>query len=176
MERERYIDQAIEFAHRMFNQESTLLDIGCKDGYAINEFNKKGYIAEGVDIFPQQGKYRVNMVMGDFDDLSINYEVFFDNIFINHMFEHAMDSMHLAREIHMITAEGGIIFVAVPYCQDRWAWDMAIDKTHYAIFNEYFLESIFLRAGFETIALKLYEGEPIRQPKHREVWYMGRKA
>lgn len=173
---ERYVKQSVDLAQKYFKPKGKVLDIGCAYGYAINEFNNRGYKAEGVDAYPVQGVFDVKIKKMDFYQLSEFYLTGFDGVFINHTLEHADSAIRLVENTWRILKEHGIVFVAVPHIDDEWAWDLRDSTTHYSGFNEKFLESLWKRYGFKTLFLKTVELSPKRKPARREIWYVGKKG
>jgi len=174
---ERYVVQSVEYAAKFFKKGSSVLDIGCAYGYAVHEFNQRGFKAEGVDKFPVHGIFDdVKLTQGSFYQLEdIFKKGSVGNLFINHTLEHAGELFRFLHQCVMILKKGGCVYVAVPHIDDEWAWDFRDSTTHYAGFNEKFLESVWKRYGFKTLALQTVELLPHRKPPRREIWYVGRR-
>ncbi|MEA5467373.1 class I SAM-dependent methyltransferase [Spirulina sp. 06S082] len=146
--------------------QSSILDIGCGQGFAMMTLQELGYkTIEGIDVDEQQinfclqKKLKVTQVEDTIAFLADRKEKY-HLILLLDVLEHIPLEKQLTftRKIQEALKEGGQLIGTVPNANSslasRWRY---IDWTHYLSFTEYSLDFLLFNAGFQDICI--YETE-----------------
>lgn len=150
----------------------SILDLGCGEGFLVNEAVEKGYQVTGVD-FSSFGVEKwnpeilKNCVFGNvYDFLSRNKESEekYDVCILRNVLEHVIDPPSLLRQIFDVLCDDGIALITVPndYCDlqklamekkyiDREFWFAPPDHLFY--FNTKNIVPFFEKNGFTVLDL-----------------------
>jgi SAM-dependent methyltransferase len=117
--------------HRMIARlrpGGAVLDIGCGTGDFLAYMAHKGYTTQGVEVSDsarQQAQAKRLSVAASMAELpkASAYQV----ITLWHVLEHVADPLETLKELHLRSATGGLLVIAVP---DRDSWD----QRHYGAF------------------------------------------
>ncbi len=94
-----------------------ILEIGCGHGHMVDLFNKKGAIAEGVDISPEAVSYSkskgVNAIEGDCRNLPFK-DNSFDIVFSLGVVEHFNETSKAIKEHFRVCKPNGKVVIIVP--------------------------------------------------------------
>ena len=121
-----YFFAKIEQRHAVLRQivpnASSMLDVGCGEGFALAYFKKQGWQVKGFD-FSQAGLKAQNpdcleaLCVGDVFAL-LDAEVIsgrkYDVIWIQNVLEHVLEPLGLLASLHSIVSDGGVVLVTVP--------------------------------------------------------------
>jgi SAM-dependent methyltransferase len=102
-----------------FNAFTTLLDVGCSDGYIVNYFNSRGKKACGIDYFMyptdrlyiEENKLEIHEM--DMHSMEFGNDKF-DAVWCRHTLEHGFAPMQILAEIHRVLKNGGLLFIILP--------------------------------------------------------------
>ena len=128
-----------------------VLDIGCGQGPALEEFHKRGISAKGialgddVAVCRDKGFDAVEMDLSDldFDDGS------FDFIWCRHALEHSIFPLFTLSEFQRLLTPGGGLYVEVP-APDTVA-KHEDNPNHYSVMGKLMWQNLFGRAGFQQV-------------------------
>lgn len=125
--------------------EARLLDVGCSLGFMLEEAEKTGWEAHGIELSTDAAaKARArgvkNIEVGDIT--AIGYpERFFDVIIMTHVLEHLDDPFGYLRKMARWLKEGGILYISVPNFSSHSArrdgkdWTTLVPEEHISQFT-----------------------------------------
>ncbi len=170
------------FRHRIksvttsyFNNEvGTLLDIGASSGVFLEEAEKQGWQAYGVEpstagteALVQKG-LQAKQAFAENLPFENNY---FDWVHSNHVFEHLADPLAAAKEAQRVLKPGGLVFIEVPNQFDNIQFfryrlmgripvrERNIRSIHHLFFfSRKTLRLLLEKAGFHDIEIRDYYG------------------
>jgi len=110
--------------------QGILLEIGCAGGTFLNEAQKNGYQAEGVEVSlsmseKAQKLYGVKVRQGDFEEMEFANESF-DVICMFDVFEHLRNPREALKTIHRILKPEGIVVIDVPTTKNALAFRLSV--------------------------------------------------
>ena len=180
-----YSDEEVEYfklkARLIYRKVSMLLDmekkrsffdIGCGEGWVLNEFNKKGHKVQGVD-FSRYGveKYHPHLLIffeqGNIYDLlekKIDNGSMFDILLLANVIEHVIDPETLLQKIKSIMFPGSLLIIIAPNDFSR-LHEFLIEKKkvsrrfwlaypdHLSYFNKESMCNLLSEQGFELKAV-----------------------
>jgi len=102
------------------SNKTTLLDVGCGNGFFVEEASKRGFVTTGCDIIPEKqfshSKYKVSSVENlDFRDNE------FDIVVCSHTLEHVVNFDKAVKELKRVTKKK--LCVVVP-CQRAYYYTL----------------------------------------------------
>jgi len=103
----KYIKSTVKYFVKTF-EPGRVLDVGARDGYAMQLLIKAGFDAVGLDINPESSF----VAYDDFTDTKIQDK--FDYIYCRHVLEHCADTAGFFASCHNVLKPGGILFLTVP--------------------------------------------------------------
>lgn len=180
----KHIEQTFHAFVREFEYVKTLrvLDVGSRDGYAVEVFNKHGYDATGIEIVPEYAEYarskQRKVVVHNIIDGKLYgddpHAVFHQAIFSRHCVEHVKDTAAFLRGCSANLTERGHIFLTFPLETDKeWKARKSNDHlTHFPdkeAFRKFVRESDFEEIWFGKSKHKGIDGVG------KEVLFIGRK-
>jgi 2-polyprenyl-3-methyl-5-hydroxy-6-metoxy-1,4-benzoquinol methylase len=150
---------------KKFKSGGKFLDVGCSCGFLVNEANKEGFDAYGIDLNIkdiEMGKetYGVNLAksfLGDYE----SYD--FDVITTFNVIEHVSNPIKLLLEMNERLNDGGILVIGTHdvdcknHLMEKENWKHIIPNEHLYFFNQNTLNKICFKTGFEVI----YNNKPI---------------
>lgn len=105
-----------------------ILEIGCLEGRIINEFQKLGYDALGLEVNEEvvsESKKTLNVNISSTDLLDMKFDNdSFDLVYSFHVFEHLSNPLEYIIESFRILKPNGYFFMEVP-------WDKDYDNPHH---------------------------------------------
>jgi 2-polyprenyl-3-methyl-5-hydroxy-6-metoxy-1,4-benzoquinol methylase len=99
-----------------------ILDVGCGEGFALAEFQRRGWEVEGID-HSVEGLKRMNrrllgyVEQGDVFELlerRIQNDKTYDVVWLNNVLEHVTDPLVLLKALRRLIADDGVLVVTVP--------------------------------------------------------------
>lgn len=95
-----------------------LLDVGCGNGFFLNQMRRLGWDVEGVEpdgraASVARTKFGLKVFQGSLEEAKFPYECF-DAITMNHVIEHVLDPIGLLRECRRVLRPGGKLVVMTP--------------------------------------------------------------
>lgn len=103
---------------KKYIKKGKLLDIGSSYGFFVNEANKAGFEAEGIDpsktatLIAKKKFPKINTVMGEFESQKITNK--YDVITLYSVLEHTVDPSFVLNKINKILRNKGIVNIRVP--------------------------------------------------------------
>ena len=125
-----------------------VLDVGCGQGLALEEFRKRGMRAIGVTLGPD---FEVCREKGfevlEMDQNFLNFDAEeFDLLWCRHVLEHSFAPYFTLSEYRRLTKPQGLVYVEVP-APDTSAHHET-NPNHYSCLPDSAWQSLFLRSGF----------------------------
>ncbi len=95
-------------------KNSRILDVGCGNGYVLNEFSKHGFTnLYGIDPYFAIEKYNhIHLINEDF--LNYNFDINFDLIMFHHSFEHMINQEEVFHKAISLLNKNGKILIRMP--------------------------------------------------------------
>lgn len=150
------------FRHIPIPEGKRVLDVGCGGGYFLRICSKLGAKVQGVEPSPiaaeQAGSQGIPVFNGMLEDFETDEP--FDVITMSQVLEHVPDPVATLKKLKSLLAPGGMIWLAVPNADCRWAkalgwkWDGADLPYHLLHFGPRSISTATDEAGL-TIA-RLY--------------------
>ena len=150
-----------------YSNGTSLLDVGCAQGFFLFNASKAGYIAKGIEISQDAAEYAIKEFGLDveakpFEELQFP-EDHFDVVTLWQVLEHVPYPLTILKEVHRILRPGGLLVVSTPNIEGipakilrkRW-WD--IKRLHINQFTTKTLTDILRNAGFRNISSVSYRG------------------
>ncbi len=147
-----------------FKKKGVLLDVGCAEGILVDEANKQGFDAIGVEIDASRVRYAhkfvTNKVINEnFEDF--NPERKFDVITMNHVIEHLKNpKSFLARAVRMLE-DDGILVIGAPNIDGAMRtvlgsrWYPYSPEEHFWHFSPKTLINLMKESGFREERVRL---------------------
>lgn len=163
-----------------FNYGS-MLDVGCGDLYAVNQFRDSFDTALGLDLYP--GSNTEDIIVADWYTMAKKSKAVFpetvlrkngiarfNGIFINHSLEHAENVYALMQQVSAMQDKDDAIFIAVPDGNSAFGYSITSSTTHFSCITEGFLSTTMQRFGY-NVAIETREF----RPGAPEIWAYGIK-
>jgi SAM-dependent methyltransferase len=125
-----------------------VLDIGCGQGLALEQFRRLGVAATGITLGPD---YEVCRAKGfDVRPMDQNFMSFadadFDFLWCRHVLEHSVAPLFTLGEYRRVTKPNGLVYVEVPAPETSAHHET--NANHYSVFPSACWLQLFARAGF----------------------------
>jgi SAM-dependent methyltransferase len=142
--------RVIEELHRdgLIRAGQRVLDVGCGQGIALEEFRRLGLPAVGVTLGPDYEVCRAkgfNVLRQDQSFLEFDGEEF-DFLWCRHVLEHSIAPFFTLSEYRRLTRPGGLVYVEVPAPDTPVHHE--VNPNHYSVLTASAWLSLFQRAGF----------------------------
>ena len=147
----------IAFLKCFLCKDDVLLDIGCGDGWFMQQLISKGYksvfgIDIGHDVIAAASQKGLKVKLGDMHDLDFP-DNYFDAIFCSHTLEHAYSPQKVLRQFRKVLSDNGRVVIVVPVEKEP-----SIFHGH-AFKNEQSLQQMLEEEGFTTIYMRAMRHE-----------------
>lgn len=112
------------------NGPNVILDIGCATGRLgkILRESKKADKIVGIEIYGNIAKlaeaYYDKVIVGDVENVEMNYEHYFDYVICGDILEHLRDPWHLLKNIRKWLKVSGVILITIPNMR---YWQILLD-------------------------------------------------
>lgn len=129
-EEQNYISNKIAQKHRkaqelmghVSDENNSILDVGCGEGWTLKYFNEKGWDVTGVDFSEFGVKMHNpdlldNVRQGDLEEKLqdlIKEGAKFDLVWLDNVLEHVIDPLKVLKMCNDLTNSGGILIIEVP--------------------------------------------------------------
>lgn len=148
-----------------YGNGTTLLDIGCGEGFFLFNASRAGYRIKGIEL--SQGatayakrEFGLDVQAGAFEELQLP-ENYFDVVTLWQVLEHLPHPLEVLKETHRILKPGGLIAASTPDIEGipsrilrrRW-WN--IRRIHINQFSTDTLTDILQNAGFRDLSSVSY--------------------
>ncbi len=159
--RKRFGVERLNILKKFYKKKKcSLLDIGCSTGFFIEEVEKNGWDAMGIELNPSAKNFAkkkgLNVVDSDYNN--IKFKKKFDIICAFDVLEHLYDPMKIVKKIKQDLKKGGLFFLYVPNWQSATRLLIGEMNSHFVwpthhltYFTPTTLESFLSRQGFEVI-------------------------
>lgn len=142
---------------------SRVLEVGCHDGYLLNQLAERGHLCEGVEPSPfgdlARKKYNLPIVKDFFHSEQFDKDAY-DLVVIRHVVEHVEDPIGFVADAAQVVKKGGLLYVEVP-------------NSYYSVQQTYFPEFHVDHISYFTTAslLRLLDMCGLKEIVHQEtVW------
>lgn len=149
------------FRHIPIPDCKRVLDVGCGGGYFLRICSQLGATVQGIEPSPIAAKEAQSQGLAVFNGMleDFNPDEPFDVITMSQVLEHVPDPVATLTKLKTLLAPGGIIWIAVPNADCRWAkglgwkWDGADLPYHLLHFGRRSMELVATRAGLSVSRL-----------------------
>lgn len=138
-----------------------LLDVGCGNGWFLQNMKRYGWDVSGVDLDPKAVEYCNSLGLNAYQGAleTVNFPSgSFDVVVLNHTIEHVYRAQVLLDECFRILKKGGSLRLSTPNSKGymhrkvfKSAWYGLEPPRHLYLYNRGLLESMALRSGFKNI-------------------------
>ena len=106
-----------------YKPSGELLDVGCGIGILVDEANKKGYQASGLEINPAavslgKERYKISLFNLSVSQMCATARRW-DVVILNHVLEHIQEPVQFLSDCRKLLREDGILYIGVP-CYTGW--------------------------------------------------------
>lgn len=135
---------------------TSVLDVGCGSGLAIEMFTAEGYDVFAITCVPEEHEAVGNRLpyaaVALMDMHEIGYHVDgFDLIWMRHVAEHSPVPAFLLQEAHTALRDGGFLYLEVPNPDTACGHDTISNCNHYSVLGDRMWASLLIKAGFSVI-------------------------
>lgn len=167
-----------EFIRRFPDRKLNIVDIGTRDGYAVELLCKAGYRVLGTELIQEyvahaKSKER-NVIFDDIMDSKLPSNTF-DVIYSRHCIEHCRDSLTFFKHARRILKKNGYIFMTFPLESKKKFWARKNAGKNHMIYFEHKndFRKIIQKTKFTEILFAKSSQFDIR-PDKKEVLFIGR--
>ncbi len=136
-----------------------MLEIGCANGFFLDEARRRNWEVRGVEISKWAASYakeklNLNIIEGSIKDVAFP-DKFFDVIVMLDVLEHLPDPKHALLKMRKILKNDGILYISIPDISSamsrvlRAKW-WGINKFHLFYFSKKTLEKMLYACGFRV--------------------------
>ena len=150
---------------KRYKSNTTLLDVGCGEGFFLFNASKAGYVTKGVELSRDAARYArkefgMDVEAKPLEELQL-VENHFDVVTLWVVLEHVPYPLPLLKEVHRMLKPGGLLAVSTPNVGSmlakilgkRW-WE--IRRVHINQFTTKTLMDILLNAEFKNVSSVCY--------------------
>jgi len=143
-----------------YKSGTTLLDIGCGEGFFLLNASKAGYTTKGIELSQDAAEYArrefgLDVEAKPFEELRFA-ENYFDVVTLWQVLEHVPYPLMVLKEVHRILKPGGLLATSTPdiegmlakIFQRKW-WNLR--RLHINQFTAKTLTDMLNRAGFKNV-------------------------
>ena len=151
---------------KKYKSGTTLLDIGCGEGFFLFNASKAGYTTKGIEISQDAAEYAIREFGLDveakpFEELRFA-ENYFDVVTLWQVLEHVPYPLIILKEVHRILKPEGLLATSTPDIESilakifrrKW-WNLR--KLHINQFTVKTLTDMLKRAGFKNVFSTKYK-------------------
>lgn len=166
----RHWDSYARSVSNLVPPKSSVLEIGCNDGYLLSEFQKLGFDCLGVDA----SQYMIDLAnttglratCGIFNKNFSNTLGRFDLVIANNVFNHSNDPLDFLEGVKQVLSPDGLFVFELPYWNIGFK-DFKFDQIyheHVSYFTSHYVVSLLERVGMFVNHIELvdYHGGSIR--------------
>jgi len=150
---------------KKYKKGTSLLDIGCGEGFSLFKASKAGYATRGIELSQDAAVYAkrefsLDIEARPFEELQL-LEDCFDVVTLWQVLEHLPYPLTTLKQVHRILKPGGLVVVSTPDIRSipakifrkRW-WN--IRRVHINQFTTKTLKGILKNAGFKNVSSVCY--------------------
>jgi 2-polyprenyl-3-methyl-5-hydroxy-6-metoxy-1,4-benzoquinol methylase len=143
-----------------FRKNNNIIDVGCGDGYFLDEAKKRGWNVYGTEYMNSKVEFcrqkGINMAQGILD--SRNYAPdFFDVVVSIEVIEHINNALDEVKNFNSILRPGGIVYLTTPHYNSlsrhlfHGKWNVINYPSHLSYYTKKTLRRLFENEGFSLI-------------------------
>jgi len=146
---------------KKFRPNGNLLDIGTNIGIFVEEANKQGYVAVGIEpsktLSAEAARLGIPVIESTIEKFDPKNT--FDVITMLHVLEHLQDPLEVLKKIRSLQSDDGLLVLEVPNIEsylgekDGIFWKF-IALEHLFYFSERNISGILKRAGYKVLVIK----------------------
>jgi len=128
-----------------------ILDVGCADGWTMEQFKARGMEPVGVTLCEREAavaSHHGPVVVSDMHDFEAIQYAPFDACWLRHTLEHALAPFVVMKNIRRHLRESARLFVVLP----SPAWDTM--PTHYSPMSEHQFQALAGKTGFKPVEIR----------------------
>ena len=151
-----HVRKTVEAFARFVPPPAKVLDIGARDGYAVQCMARLGYDAMGIELVPEYVAYATNLgrrvVQGDALTAINSMKGQYDAVFSRHTIEHVRHPRIFLANCAFVVRNGGIVFLTFPLeTTDEWRSRDKHDHLCHFESKDDFRESVLSESYLEEI-------------------------
>jgi 2-polyprenyl-3-methyl-5-hydroxy-6-metoxy-1,4-benzoquinol methylase len=162
VERANLIQETLTKALHKPIKQLQFLEVGCADGYLLNRIKLAGAKkCVGYELGQRRNKYIKNIEIHNIDFVPEESNEKFDVVYMNQVFEHIDDPINFLLNCRHCLFKEGMIFLAVPNCEDKLKLgDIEIlTHQHSSYFTSNNLRKIMGYAGYTRVNVQISENK-----------------
>src|SRR5579871_3175224 len=150
-----------EYMGRVYQNEQTILDVGCASGAFLLEAKKDGWVTKGIElsddaVLRATSEYNLDVKQGDIfcNELKLSP---FNVITMWHVLEHTLQPIDVLRRAYALLTPGGVVFIELPNWNSLGRilkgtrWKQLVPPAHLNFFIRQSMRKALERVGFEVI-------------------------
>ena len=140
------------FTHYGLQTGARVLDVGCGQGLALEQFLARGADAEGITLGDEDVAecQRRGFKVQSMDQSSLEYpDQVFDTLWCRHCLEHSIFPYFTLSEFHRVLKPGGLLYVEVPAPDTSCAHQQ--NPNHYSVLGKSMWLQLMHRSGFVVV-------------------------
>ncbi len=151
---------------KKFKKNGKLLDLGCATGFLIQEANKWGFDAYGIDV----SSYAVNIaqkivgkekvLLGKVEELKKIISTTFDLVTMFDLVEHLENPKEVLKQVASIMNKDGILVIQTGDAGSNWAklmkknWHFFAPPQHFFFYDQKNITKLLKDSGFEVVKIQ----------------------
>lgn len=163
------------------NLSLSVLDIGCALGYTLFLFKKAGHSVLGLEPSPKNKQIAKEKYGVEIETKFLNRDGLdgrlFDIIILSHVAEHLKYPLEIAKNIHNILSENGLLFIETPdidLFDEQDLYQFSFEHINY--FNIESLKNLFHQADFELLDSKIFCNDKSTAPFYPTLGTLWKKS
>ena len=143
-----------------FRKSNNIIDVGCGDGYFLDEARKRGWNVYGTEYMDSKVEFcrqkGITMMQGVLD--SKNYAPgFFDVLVSIEVIEHINNAKDEIKNFYGILRPGGIVYLTTPHYNSlsrhvfHGKWNIIDYPSHLSFYTKKTLRRLFENSGFSLV-------------------------
>ena len=156
--RQKWKNNLLPLIEKKTGSKGRLLDIGCATGILVDQADKMGWDAYGIEYSQYAAEYArkhfgINVQAGSLEDCDFQ-ENFFDVVTMLNVLEHLPDPLTSLQKIYQILHTGGLLVIEVPDIdcpeskRSKQDWPLLQPDAHLLHFSKKTLTNLVKDAGF----------------------------
>lgn len=143
-----------------FRKNNNIIDVGCGDGYFLDEAKKRGWNVYGTEYMDSKVEFcrqkGINMSQGILDPKNYAPD-FFDVIVSIEVIEHINNAREEIKNFHRMVRPGGIVYLTTPHYNSlsrrmfRGKWNIIDYPSHLSYYTKKTLKRLFNDSGFSLV-------------------------
>ena len=132
----------------------SVLDVGCGQGVALEEFQSRGYVVTGTtlndnDLAILRAKGFEDVLLCDMHEMPEDWTGRYDLVWARHVLEHSVAPFFVLHEFHRVLKPAAWLYVEVPGPDTECNHEA--NQNHYSVLGQRAWLCLLHRAGFEVL-------------------------